>query len=384
MKDKERTQWMQSRRKSGSRKHSLTKQWYKGKACRIAFALLGIITIYFYISGVSYSKSLAEKNNLATLISTDEQSGMTYEAAKASKERNDKSDKPLDFVNWNQEDSQSVSVTDLKSGEKASVLSVYGRTNFLFPESAALDTASTNSCLISSQLAFLLFGGSDVAGLKVNYGQKQYIITGVVKNQEPFLVREADGTEAAPLDRTTIKTEKGTDPQYMASLYKNQYGDGQIIDYGILGAIAKGLSLVLPVALGIVLLVMIWSYARGSKDSKKEQLIWYGIFILVAFIFLWLLVRQLKIPQNMIPDRWSNFQFWSDYWKNEKLILSTLVTAPKGILDLPYMNDFYHALTHLICSIAGAAGMAVLYGRIRLKSDRSDRVIHPTAQHQTQ
>lgn len=349
------------------RRHRLSKQWYKGKVCWIALVLLGIITACFYISGVSYSKSLERKNQLVTLISLDKQSGTNYEAAKSYQEQNSKSDTPLDFVNWNQEDSQFVSAAALHSKEKASVLTVYGRTNFLFPASAALDTASKNSCLISSKLAFLLFGGSDVSGLKAIYGQKQYMIAGVVKNQEPFLVREADGTETAPLDRTTIKIGRESDPQYMASLYKNQYGAGQIIDYGVLGAIAKGLSLVLPLVLGIMLLGIILSYARESKDNKKEHFIWYGVFILVALIFLLLLAWRIKIPQSMIPDRWSNFQFWSDYWKNEKLILNTLVTAPKGILDLPYINDFYHALTNLVCAIAGAAGMVVLYGRIRLK-----------------
>ena len=54
----------------------------------------------------------------------------------------------------------------------------------------------------------------------------------------------------------------------------------------------------------------------------------------MAVLFLRLLAKNIWIPEDMIPTRWSDFSFWESWWQGEKENLLQIIRSPMGAAHL--------------------------------------------------
>lgn len=86
-----------------------------------------------------------------------------------------------------------------------------GSSSVLFPYTGGLSAGETEYCIVSSDVARKLFGGTDIIGRVVRIGSREYIVSGVVFGQEEVFAYElpADGehklTHAAVLTESRAK-----------------------------------------------------------------------------------------------------------------------------------------------------------------------------------
>lgn len=91
-----------------------------------------------------------------------------------------------------------------------------------------------------------------------------------------------------------------------------------------------------------------------------------GACMLLAVISFLFLKSQVRIPEDYIPSRWSDFAFWSGLWREKLEALKFLVGMEKAGLDYGWAYGFLKAagcgflaeflLAAGICVQLGAAG----------------------------
>ena len=144
--------------------------------------------------------------------------------------------------------------------------------------------------------------------------------------------------------------------------------DYQMIFYGI-----KIVYFIVPWILGSGLLFSIRRYKNSARKSvvnrinrisddsmknylkkNREWMIWKMIMFLVLFFMILLTVIQIRVPLDIIPDKWSNFEFWSEFYKNKQESVLLMRSMKRGVVDSEYITGFQRASIIGVISIVEA------------------------------
>lgn len=150
--------------------------------------------------------------------------------------------------------------------------------------------------------------------------------------------------------------------------------DYQMIFYGI-----KIVYFIVPWMLGVGLLLSIRRYKNSARKSvvnrinrisddsiknylkkNREWMIWEMIMFLTLFFMIMFTVIQIRVPLDIIPDKWSNFEFWSEFYKNKQESVLLMRSMKRGVVDLGYITGFQRASIIGVISIVQARTLARL------------------------
>ena len=146
-------------------------------------------------------------------------------------------------------------------------------------------------------------------------------------------------------------------------LYRNEIKSGKVLVDGAYVSAAAGLGVCLPLWITSVWALFVQMGRRGERTGAKvraktraEAFIPAAVFFLAGLFLAWKL--ELKIPSDLIPSRWSDFEFWSG--KIEELRSDMAAVGEAGnVWWLAQMKG--RLLLCLFCSFAGTAG-GVMWG----------------------
>lgn len=338
------------------------KKWRE--RCRLL--LLGAAALLCFSKAVRHEEALkAQASDLDFTVSGRE-GALDYAGAMSVREANQKREYPLEYVNWTQTDGVQVSAPGLGTAEACSVLFVLGRSDLLFSGCAVLDAQSRHGCLLSAGLSGRLFGGKDTKGLTVEVQGRELEVLDVVDSEEAFLVCEAEENDACSFDRTTVrcisgaigKTEEG---------YQQLCGGWERMETRVPVWAAQGACFLVPCILWGFLLYYCAKMSRSARGAKPaggregqaagrtgriEKMIWTSMLYLLLAGGILLLIRVVRIPEDMIPARWSDFGFWEEYGKKLAVSCQALIRSGKKIPDIPAMKEFVKALQWAMAAVA--------------------------------
>lgn len=329
---------------------------------KILTVVIGLLLLISYILGNIEMGKLGSKMDYVNLLSQGDENGMTYSLAESAHQRNQQSDEPLQFVNWHQESGGRVSYKELNRMETVEIMAVYGRTDLIFPDCKAMDIENKTGCLISKGLAFRLFGGTDVVGNILEYNSREYEVIDIIDSDIPLFVYELwEEDSSIVLDRVTVLCIQNS-PKQTKAAYDKVAGMWSLVDYQMLFYDIKIVYFIVPWILGVGLLLSIRRYKKAARKAvvnrknrlldhgikyylkkNKEWLIWEMILLLILFCMILFTVIQIKVPLDMIPDKWSNFEFWSEFYRNKQEDMLLMRSMKRGVVDLGYIIGFYRA-----------------------------------------
>lgn len=329
---------------------------------KILTVVIGLLLLISYILGNIEMGKLGSKMDYVNLLSQGDENGMTYSLVESAHQRNQQSDEPLQFVNWCQESGGKVSYKELNRMETAEIMAVYGRTDLLFSDCEVMDIENMTGCLISKGLAFRLLGGTDVVGNILEYNSREYEIIDVIENDIPVFVYELGEEDSSiVLDRATMICIQNS-PKQTKAAYDKVAGMWSLVDYQMIFYGIKIVYFIVPWMLGVGLLLSIRRYKNSARKSvvnrinrisddniknylkkNREWMIWEMIMFLVLFFMIMFTVIQIRIPLDIIPDKWSNFEFWSEFYKNKQESVLLMRSMKRGVVDLGYITGFQRA-----------------------------------------
>ena len=305
--------------------------------------LILTVAVCFYVLGVHAMQSFEEEMQFVSFIQTSE-GGLTIPE---NTEENQ--------ILWSEFTGRTVENRDLFRSTDTTVLTLYGRSDLLFPQVPMLHPDSKTHCLISAALANELFGTTDVTGLWVTYQEKQYEIAGVIEHKEPLFVYEPEAGEMSSFQQVITKAKEQESRRGLEETLQMRYGSGKVLDYTWMKTILDLYLSVIPVGFSIFLLSTIWKYQKESK-MKREKCVWLYLFVGIGIVLGFLTIQNISIPVDMIPDWWSDFEFWADYVDYQRENLARWMRMRKTVFDMRVVE----AVRQIVCY--NAVAILLFYG----------------------
>lgn len=349
-----------------------------GKKIGIGIRLTVMAVCYFL--AVHYSENVQDAARIVVVSLSD---GATDEKAESICEEEE-----LSLCFWNEQKDIRFSCRETGKSVQATGLLTKGNPELIVRGSGIL-TWLERGCVMDIATAQELFGTRQVNGQIVWCGGKAFTVYGIFESLDHTVVlRDGAGSVAGDsaegisdavwgtssgetlYDHLSLRASQGASAKTDAEQLLMRCGlAGDIADFTFPGAVCGDLLLVLPALLALGLTKGLWVYLREERQEKsgtakkKKQV--FGIFActvmasVVAAGLFFMLRDHLQIPADMIPTRWSDFSFWTQWWTGQKANLLRLLGGAQGEMQLEALWSFGRSV---ICDIlAVGAGISLLH-----------------------
>ena len=385
------------RKKTGVRRD----RWKKNDAAAVAFVFLTVLGLLFYYLGMTRQRELERYDNRITLIRSD---GNAYSCMEAEQMRirNQEAEDPFSYALWGKEGIRQLQNRDLGRFAETEIYVVEGSSSLLFTSSVILDGTVEKSCLIGEDTAQALFGTDDATGLSITMDGSDYVVLGMLTEAERSAVFQAKDLNTNALDRINIQV---SDDVTLSSLEQNLEGElgfeGTALDYRfitvLLGAAGFGLCFLLWIWLLRLLLEEfrifrreftenIEYYKNGHRSDPvyiKGVAIRIGGILGIVIILLIFLRFQVQIPEDLIPPKWSDFEFWERLINDKSERMLNWLRCEKGASELLYLEKSALAAVFLALSyLCYIVLRAINFGRNTRKRINKAGAAEKSAKHQ--
>lgn len=229
---------------------------------------------------------------------------------------------------WQRDDNIDITSENRNASIKLSLVTVIGDMSKVYPVpmlyGGFLSSEDDVGCVIDRATAYRLFGNTNVVGMKLNLNNREYIIRGVMKEVDSniMMVQEETSSSMEVVGKRYSCMElcfKGTEnAKMLAERFILSNGLGTPTTY-IDGYINQKLSYMLihfPIWLSALMIIF---YAIRKVYSLKSSPVLVLVSLIGLFIISFLLIKMTKMhfyyPSSMIPNKWSDLDFWASKWK---------------------------------------------------------------------
>ena len=310
--------------------------------------IVRIILIFALIMcwGISlgYANNIGSENK--TLNFYFENENYNTELIKTIKE----AEPELAVVGWAEESLQSANNPDLgKIASDLDVLIIKGSSNLLV-KGSNLFADDLEGCLIDNDTSYKLFGSSNCVGREIVYNDRTLIVRGILKGSKANIMIQATEDSSQVLDGLTIDGTGLT--LNKIEDFKVKFGINEMaINGDVYYMIAKFIALIFPIiALVLILIKVITSL---FKSRNKPVLVSLYVLMAIASIFIFLKVANIKIsiPLDMIPNKWSDFDFWSKMGKEYKEKFEYVLYMKKYGVDIYNIENLLKSVLYSIFTV---------------------------------
>ena len=254
------------------------------------------------------------------------------------------SEKELAVVGWAEESLQSATNLDLgKSASELNVLAIKGSSNLLV-KGSNLFADDLEGCLIDNDTS------CNCIGREIVYNDRTLVVRGILKGSKSNMIIQIPDDSMKALDGLTID---GTDfTLNKIEDFKMRFGISELaINGNVYYMLAKFISMIFP----IIALVLILIKVISSLFKSRNKPVLVGIYIIMAltFVFIFFKVTNIKIsiPLDMIPNKWSDFDFWSKMGKEYKEKIEYVLYMKKYGVDIYNIENLLKSALYSIFTI---------------------------------
>lgn len=310
--------------------------------------IVRIILIFALIMcwGISlgYANNIGSENK--TLNFYFENENYNTELIKTIKE----ADPELAVVGWAEESLQSANNPDLgKIASDLDVLIIKGSSNLLV-KGSNLFADDLEGCLIDNDTSYKLFGSSNCVGREIVYNDRTLIVRGILKGSKANIMIQATEDSSQVLDGLTIDGTGLT--LNKIEDFKMKFGINEMaISGNIYYIIAKFIALIFPIITLVLILIKV--ITSLFKSRNKPVLVSLYILMAIASIFIFFKITNIKIsiPLDMIPNKWSDFDFWSKMGKEYKEKFEYVLYMKKYRVDIYNIENLLKSVLYSIFTI---------------------------------
>ena len=310
--------------------------------------IVRIILIFALIMcwGISlgYANNIGSENK--TLNFYFENENYNTEIIKSIKE----ADPELAIVGWAEEALQSANNPDLgKTASDLDVLTIKGSSNLLV-KGSNLFTDDLEGCLIDSDTSYKLFGSSNCVGREIVYNDRTLIVRGILKGCKANIMIQASEDPSQVLDGLTID---GTDLTLnKIEDFKMMFGINEMaISGNIYYMVAKFIALMFPIIALVLILIKVISSLFKSRNKPVLVILYILMSIASVFIFFKVTNIKISIPLDMIPNKWSDFDFWSKMGKEYKEKFEYVLYMKKYGVDIYNIENLLKSVLYSVFTI---------------------------------
>lgn len=259
---------------------------------------------------------------------------------------------PTHFTLWGEMKNQKAQNSELSRTADVDVLVVRGDSNLVYGGGWNLTSEDPNGCVIDQKAAYALFGDTHVIGQGITWNNRELTIRGVLEGDSGMLI--VQGEEGKDKNYGFIALDLGTSLNTTGAVknWMSQHGiTGERINLSTFQSWGNTMVLLLPLLMAVSIFIpMVRQVIEMRRTPVKFVLYLLGLLLFVG-IFLKISGYQFLFPEDMIPTRWSDFDFWSELWEQKSAEIGTLLKSEKSHVEMKMITPFLQTGKYMICSI---------------------------------
>ena len=257
------------------------------------------------------------------------------------------------------EEKGTITNKEFNKSKESNIIEITGNSSLLF-NSKILFMDDKNGCLIDKSVAYALFGSYDVKGMEIDIEGKSYTIRDVINNEDGIVVIQSNPEkemELLVLDITN-KDERYIENFLTKYSFENNYTTNKFYK-----ETSNLMSLILPLIIEFMIIINILKLIKAKKNKLIKKIILIMILFVFIYFFYLIVNVKFKINYNIIPNEWSDFDYWRKmitkyYERNRELLF-----IKKYSMDISLIDDMIRSI---ICSIIAIIVFFILKNRIKI------------------
>ncbi len=265
---------------------------------------------------------------------------------------------------WQSEENVLIQNDRIGTSLNLKQVSVVGNMTRVYPESILyggyLFEEDYNGCVIDKNTAYKLFHTENAVGLKLNNNGKEYTVRGVIKptiGNTMLIQVDNSQQKEGEIAKYSCMELNFPDTKNEVTLAKNfvaicgfdeptAYIDGYLYQ-----KIAERLIHIPLWFAGIWIIGLSIRRVYSLKASPVLSL--SGGLIVIALIIILIKLTDFYIyyPNSLIPNRWSDFDFWSKQWKEMMISLRDRAGMIQYYKEIVLRRRFIYVLTGAVVAV---------------------------------
>lgn len=329
----------------------------------------GVLFLLFFLCLALGRSAALELEGLPDLqILRLEGEALTGQAARELLEQEQTAEYPASAAVWGQVSHQTVENPHLGRSAPVTAVLLQGSSQLLFPASPPLLPEDREGCLIDEATAQALFGSPDPTGCPLQWAGRTLTLRGVIPSGRPLIALQAK-EEDQPLDRLTLQAPEGIPLPQVLGEFQSRHGlSGLWTSTKALSFLAQAGSLLPCFLLLLSLVLSLIKTGFTAWEYPAILLLCLGAAGLLWFLTLWAAGFSLQIPTELLPGKWSDFDFWGELLAQKKSEFLDQLTAGKTELELeillPLLRAWGWSLGAVLLSPLSFAKTAPKNGRV--------------------
>lgn len=266
----------------------------------------------------------------------------------------------IPFAYWGEQQEEDIQNRDLGRSTRAAVITVCGDSSLVLESSQILDSDISGYCLIGKQTSQELFGSAQAAGQILELDGRSYQVAGILTSADCSVLIQADRQKEVLMDKVSLRIAGTENRQERMRLFLGQTGiAGKEIPIHYYRTLGNFMVYILPVLLFAAVLCELIKIIHVCKNRPVLWLLLLLLFLAMLAVYVWILDIPGGYPVELLPSKWSDFDFWSNLWLQKAQDLEFLIQIEKS---QPQLMLFYRFLKS-----GGYSMLAVLFARMSLK-----------------
>lgn len=257
------------------------------------------------------------------------------------------------------EEKGTITNKQFSKSKESNILEITGNSSLLF-NSTILFMDDKKGCLIDKSVAYALFESYDVKGLEIDIEGKSYTIRDVINNEDGIAVIQSNLEKEMELLVLDITNK---DERYIEN-FSTKYGfENNYTTNKFYKKTSNLISLILPLIIEFMIIINMLKLIKAQKNKLIKKIILIMILFVFIYFFYLIVNVKFKINYNIIPNEWSDFDYWgemiTDYYQRNR----ELLFKKKYSMDILLIDDM---IKSIFCSIIAIIVFFILKNRIKI------------------
>lgn len=272
-------------------------------------------------------------------------------SGQAAKEIWEKKQKKEDFVLWSESTGRRIQNPLLKRTKEVNAIEAVGNVSLLFPDAVYLSGTDIQGCIIDEKTVNELWGATNPVGSKISYNNKIYYLRGVITSQIPVFII-ANNFDNTQFDRVTFRknNSKINKTEFIRKFNANFSVNFILVDRGFWVNLIN-ISFVILVILLLSEIIFRLNFIKLLKKKASNNV----LFLLSCFLgasLIVILFYYINVNLEVLPTKWSNFSFWTDYKNTIKESFTYQLQHPVSSTEMNFYFSMFRFSVFYFLSLA--------------------------------
>lgn len=282
------------------------------------------------------------------------------------------------LIAWRQSPQKEFKNKELAKSVEGDLIEVYGQLDMLLLEDEMIGQqlyeGDTVGAIITETIAYELWGSSNVEGEHFWLDDKEYTVKGILKEKTPNIIIQVDEKEDVHFSALRMKFIDKENIEEYVEILKLKYNlpKGNLNNLSLKSIVLSYLAFLPGFLLGIYGIFKLYHLIYKTHHYWISALLLSVIALLISRFMIDMIQLTWNIPSYIIPNKWSDFEFWSCLAEKVRQNKKLLQAIPSFLPDIWYRKMQFSLIASFLLTIVG---MGVLVRKVKIKEGKELFVI---------